>query len=418
MEIDEKVFPVVLDVSIGAQGTKEYQSISLPRGANLLYLQTVSDQTELRLLNKYVNKETFSDSDYKALFKLFITNIPRLSPPQGNIADFMEQFGVYLEKKENEVKFSLIEEYIPQIKIDTWDCIAVSLLKPIYTDIINCFDFGDIKINLGSWKSDFDIEKQSLLNAFRSAFMFTIVGYLYGDDCNLYESFNDYFENEYYKRVAFLHGAWKHREGNKPISYIPIFDSFYNLNGLSSDMLIQTLYAILDDKNIVQDEREMIRNRLIEGAEEIHRDKTSQSFALEQSVVKPVVNFVIELQIASDNINAANSLLEEKLYEASINRSYYSMMHALKALLEYKKQLSDWEPDKLNVSENHKALERKLEGLVYNKVIKRKFYADFKYVKQKRWIADYNIYNFSKIESEECVRKATEFYKEVKKHTV
>lgn len=89
-------------------------------------------------------------------------------------------------------------------------------MKDSYIDIINCFDFDDININLWAWKSEFDAQKQSLLDAFRSALMFTLVGFLYGDDRSLYNHFKDYFENEYFKRVAFIHGVWKHREGNKP----------------------------------------------------------------------------------------------------------------------------------------------------------------------------------------------------------
>lgn len=39
------------------------------------------------------------------------------------------------------------------------------------------------------------------------------------------------------------------------------------------------------------------------------------------------------------------------------------MMHALKAFLENKGQLSDWEPGKLNINGNHKELELKLMAL-------------------------------------------------------
>ena len=417
LKINSNIFPLVMSVSVGEPGSRDFNSIDLPRGANLLYLQSLNNDLEKRLLKKYANNDCFSDKDYEDLFKLFIINVPRLTPPSGNVSDFLEQFGISITKKEDGFQFSLIGDYVPQIKVDTWDCIAVDLLKSAYTDIINCFDFGEINIYLGAWKSDSDVQKQSLLNAFRSALMFTLIGYLYGDDKNLYASFNDYFDSEFYKRIALINGIWKHREEGKPISYIPIFDSFYNLSGIAPNELIKILRAILNDDTIVQDERNMLRNRLIDGANEIHSDSNPQRIALEQNLVKPVVNFISELESAKDNLIAGQKLHDENLFDATINRCYYSMMHATKALLENKQQLSDWDADKLNVSESHRALTQKLKTLSDNGVIATSYFADFQYVKQKRWIADYNVCNFNSAESNECIRRATAFLEEIKRLT-
>lgn len=415
LTIDSSIFPLVMSMSIGEPGSPEFQSIDLPRGANFLYLQNMSDPTEIRLLKKFANKEEFSDEDYEMLFNLFLNNTPRLSPPTGNPGDFLQQFGVYVDKNDNKFQFKLITEYTPQIKVETWDYITLALLKDSYIDIITCFNFGDINIYLGAWISDSNDQKQSLLSSFRSAFMFTLIGFLYGDDRMLYANFNDFFQNEFYKRIAFIHGIWKHRNDDIPIKYIPIFDSFYNLKGNSPTDLIQIIHSILADENIVQDERMMIKNRLIEGAKDLHSNTDPESVALEQAVIKPVVNYLIEIQSADENIAAAEALYRQKLYEASINRSYYAMMHALKALLENKQKLSDWEPGKLNVSENHKALEQKLIVLSSQGIITNIFVSDFQYVKQKRWIADYNISTFSEAECFGCMSKAKDFITELKK---
>lgn len=413
--INSSIFPRVMSISFGEPGSSECQSIDLPRGANLLYLQNIEDLKEIKLLKKFVNKEDFSDEDYEMLFNLFLTNTPRLNPPTGNVGDFLQQFGVYAEKTDGKFEFQLITEHTEQIKVDTWDYITVDLLKDTYTDIINCFDFGDIDIYLGGWKSDIDAQKQSLLTAFRSAFMFTLIGFLYGDDRALYTHFNDFFENEFYKRIAFINGIWVHRKDDNPIKYIPIFDSFYNLHGNCPAELIQIIHSILADENIVQDERLMIKNRLVEGAMDLHSNTDPQSMALEQAIVKPVVNYLIEIQSADGNLAAAKTLFEENLYEPSINRSYYAMMHGLKALLENKQQLSEWEPGKLNVNASHKVLEQKLIALSSQGIIINRFVSDFQYVKQKRWIADYNVVAFSKAECHECIIKAQDFITEVKR---
>lgn len=47
----------------------------------------------------------------------------------------------------------------------------------------------------------------------------------------------------------------------------------------------------------------------------------------------------MEIQSAADDLKAAQTLHEEQLYNQSVNRSYYSMMHSLKALFEKEKML-------------------------------------------------------------------------------
>ena len=93
------------------------------------------------------------------------------------------------------------------------------------------------------------------------------------------------------------------------------------------------------------------------------------------------------------------------------------MMHATKALLEDKQQLSDWDLDKLNVEEKHNALTRKLDKVSQNGVIDNLYVKELKYVKQKRWIADYNLSVFSKAECDKCINYAEKFLNEVKRIT-
>lgn len=86
-------------------------------------------------------------------------------------------------------------------------------MRQSYTDIINKYDFDSIQISLGSWKSEFDEVNQAL----RSAFMFTIIGFLYGDNRHLYKLFYAFFENEFSKRIAFIDGMWKTKRADEKI---------------------------------------------------------------------------------------------------------------------------------------------------------------------------------------------------------
>lgn len=410
--INANIFPTVTSIYIE---TPIPNSIVLPKGAHLLYLQTLSDPTEKYLLRKYANKEPFSDEDYLKLFHLFLTDIPRISQPQGDFSTWLQQFGIKCSVIENKASFSLLETAIPKLRVSTWDYIAVDLLKPLYTDIIHLFDFDDINIYLGAWKSDMDIQKQSLLSAFRSCLMFTLISFMFGDDRDLYQSFNDFFEHEFYKRIALVNALWKNRTSGETISYLPLFDSFYNLRGNTSDNLIRILQAILDDTTIAVDERQMIYNRLIEGAEEIHSDTSTLATELEISLIKPVVNLIYEIRTSKENLDVAKQLHESCSYNIAISRCYYSMMHAVKALLENNNLLSNWDPDQLNVSASHNFLEQKLKNLIVNEhILSDTFWNDFKYVKQKRWAADYNVCRLSREDSTSCIQKASGFLSQIK----
>ena len=417
IQINTSIFPMIMSISVGENENK--QKIDLPAGANLLYLQGLSDETEKSFLKKYARGDIFSDEEFEKLFNLFFDDSPRVNQIRGDLANFINQFGVEMDCNDGVFTFSLLESHKQQIKVETWECITLDLLKSDYEDIINCFDFGEINIYLGGWKSETDEIRQSLLNALRAALMFTLIGFLYGDDRHLYNDFKNYFETEFYKRVALVYGVWKTRKNGEKVEYIPIYDSFYNLKNKSTADLISTIHAILDCNDIVMDERMMLKNRLISGAEVFHANIDPQSILLEQTLIKPVVNFLAEISSAKDNLNATDILLKQSLFNPSIDRSYYSMMHALKALLEKNGLLADWNADPLilNVPESHAALERKLNTAVNNGIIDNTYYIDFKYVKQKRWAADYNITQFSEVECTECMRRAELFYNEIKRLT-
>ena len=59
--INPYIFPRVMTIHIDSPTPN---SIDLPKGANLLYLQALSDPDEKYLFRKYANKEHFSDEDY------------------------------------------------------------------------------------------------------------------------------------------------------------------------------------------------------------------------------------------------------------------------------------------------------------------------------------------------------------------
>ena len=401
--------------------------IDLPRGVYLLYLRKIAsehNEPEFRLLEQYVNGAAFSDADYEELINLIMTPVNR-SWTHSIQGDVFGAYGVQVENDENgNMKFALIENAIPTIKVETWECIILDILKQAASDIIECFDFASffsrkkpnssdeegLKFDLGAWKFSADVSEQSLSNALRTALIFTLVSYCYGDARNQYGSFSEFFDAEYFKRVSLIYGIWSNRGSNETIEYIPLYDSFHNLDGLAKSNLIDILKAVLDDPNFALDEKQTLINRLIDGAGAFHKGISSADAVLEQNLIKPVFNYILLREKAKETLSSAEILFSEGKYHDCANRCYYAMMFTLKALLERKGLLAAWKTDELKEAETHKSLENSFSSLVSQGILDATDQINFDFVKEHRWKCDYSIYRFDKTDADSCLKKAQAFY--------
>lgn len=446
IQINTAIFPYIMRLSLSKPLSKELGvtsycdltpemkvpniMIDLPRGAYLLYLKRLvakHNVLELRLLEQYAYGVTFSDSDYEELLKLIMTPVNR-NWTQSIQGDFLTAFGVQISTDSNgNQEFTLIEDAIPSIKVETWECIIIDHLKQAALDIIDCFDFAssftrkhpnnsesdELKYDLGAWKFSGDIAEQSLSNALRAALMFTLVNYCYSDTKNQYHSFSEFFDSEYFKRVSLVYGIWSNRGSKETVEYIPLYDSFHNLNGIGKTDLIEVLRAILDDPDIALDEKQELKNRLIEGAGTFHHNIDVVDQALEQSLIKPAVNFILLREKAKETLASAEILCTENKYTDCANRCYYAMMFSLKALLENKGLLAGWKENELKEAESHTSLENGLSNLITQGVLDTSDQSAFDYVKEQRWKCDYSLYKFEKADAENCLQKAQAFYAKV-----
>lgn len=416
------------------EGKSEIQdsiAIDLPRGVSLLYLaqlKTGKNDLEIRLLEQYAYGIPFSDADYNDILSLIMVPISRNQGGSYSSTDMLTQFGVCISSEEKgKRKFELIESAIPEIKASTWECIILDLLHKESFEIIECFDFEssflrtlsngteneNLHISLGAWKFTADKAEQNLSNSLRSAFIFTLVGYYCGDRKNQYNNFIDYFNSEFYKRVSLVHAIWISNQRQEAIKYIPIYDSFHNLNGTTKVELIEVLRAILDNDNMILDERQMLRNHLITTTGEFHQNTDAASLSLKQILIKPALNFVLLREKAKDTLEAASILCNQKKYNDCADRCFYSMTFSLKALLENRGLLSDWKQGELKEAETHEKLEKGLSALVNNGILKSNFKTDFLFVKDQRWKCDYSLYVFNEADARDCIKKAEDFYLEV-----
>lgn len=443
IQINTLIFPYIMKVALAKpsidnpsdKGSHDILSrinppeiiIDLPRGVYVLYLRKIASEhsePELHLLEQYSDGVAFSDADYEELIKLIMTPVNR-SWTQTIQGDVLGAYGVNVENDENgNMRFALIEDALPTIKVEAWECIILDILKQSTSDIIECFDFpssfsrkkpnssneDSLKYDLGAWKFSSDIAEQSLSNALRTALLFTLVSYCYGDAKSQYGSFSEFFDAEYFKRVSLIYGIWSNRGSNDNIKYIPLYDSFHNLDGLAKTELIDILKAVLDDPNFALDEKQTLTNRLIDGAGAFHQGISSADAVLEQNLIKPVFNFVLLREKAKETLASAEILFSEGKYHDCANRCYYAMMFTLKALLENKGLLAAWKTDELKEAESHKSLENSLSNLVSQGVLDATDQANFEFVRDHRWKCDYSIYRFDKPDADSCVRKAQAFY--------
>lgn len=446
IEINSGIFPCVIQVALGKPLPKDaiVESIhnltpemkipnimiDLPRGVYVLYLKNLAAEhcdLELRLLEQYAYGVPFTDDDYEKLLNLIMTPIAR-NRTQNAQGALLSHFGVQVITDDvGNQKFSLLEDAIPTIKAETWECVIIDHLKSSAKDIIDCFDFAssfvrkhsngknseELSYDLGAWKFTADKSEQSLSTALRSAFMFTLVNYCYGDTKNQYQSFSDFFDAEYFKRVSLVYGIWSNRGSKETIEYIPLYDSFHNLNGIGKSDLIDILRAILDDPNIALDEKQDLKNRLIEGAGTFHHNIDAADQVLEQSLIKPAVNFILLREKAKETLASAEILCNEGKYTDCANRCYYAMMFTLKTLLENKGLLADWKENELKEAESHDSLESGLSNLVAQGFLDTSDQAAFDFVKDQRWKCDYSLYKFEKSDAENCLKKAQDFYAKV-----
>ena len=438
IQINAAIFPSVIKIILGKplpQDAIEQNTdvssipdliIDLPRSAYLTYLQSMAvkgSSVEMQLLKKYSEGVAFSDEDYNnAIGLILFSGMRNSSFPSTD--DLLSPFGICVTNEGEKRSLAIIASEENRLRAETWEYILIDILKKSAFEIIECFNFDasfertqfnnsdDVKLHysLMSWRFSPDEAEQSLSNSLRTAFIFTLVGYCFGDNKNNYTSFREYFDAEFYNRVALLYGIWNNRGNSNCIQYIPLYDSFHNLDGRNKNDLITIIRAILDDPSVAIDEKQSLKERLIDGAGAIHNGGSAADVALEQTLIKPVVNFVMLREKSKETIESVRILCAQGHYSDCANRCYYAMMYSLKALLEFNGLLADWKQGELKEPETHDMLEKKLATLISQGMLTVAEGNDFNYVKDQRWKCDYSLYRFGKKEAENCLQKAESFY--------
>lgn len=447
IQINGAIYPYIMSIYLGNKNIKGNDtftvpvdneievSLDLPRDAFLMYLQNEANNNnkkEMDLLEKYAYGIQMIDAEYMDLISLIMTPVTRNWSANIN-GDILTPFGLCLESDENgKTIVKIIEEAREMLRAEAWEGILLDMLDGSAKAVISLFDFeqfferqnanpsgkNELQFYLGAWKFTADEAEQKLSTALRSAFMYTLVGYYCGDRKSQYSSFQQYFEDEYYKRVSLVYGIWSSLTDKTQIKYVPLYDSFHNLQGTNKSDLIKILKAILDNPSVDIDDKEVLKNQLIESAGKLHTNISQSDLQLEQNLIKPAVNFIILRDKAKERLNAAKTLEQNGQFNDCANRCYYAMMDALKCLLEYKGLLAPWKQNELKESETHKKLEQALNNLVSIGEMDLSDAADFNFVLSERMKCDYSLYVFKKADALDCIRRAESFLRKIEAITV
>lgn len=447
IEINAGIYPYIISIHFGkreSDGNDKFTihdnlvpelSLYLPRDAFCIYLQNEANEKnkkEMDLLEKYAYGIKLTDDDYFDIISLIMTPVAR-KWSLNNDGDILAPFGLCLAHDENgKTIVKIIDEAKEMLRAESWEGILLDLLKESTDTIIGLFDFSgtfvrknanpsgknELQFYLGAWKFTSDEAEQKLSTALRSAFMYTIVGYYCGDRKNQYSSFLQYFEDEYYKRVSLIYGIWSSVSDKSQIKYIPLYDSFHNLRGTNKMDLIRILRAILDNPFVDLDDKEVLKNQLIESVGIFHTNISANDLLLEKNLIKPAVNFIILRDKAKERLKAAKTLEQNGQYNDCANRCYYAMMDALKCLLEYKGLLAQWKVNELKEAESHKKLEQALNNLVASGDIDASYATDFSFVLDERMKCDYSLYVFKKTDALDCIRRTEGFIDKIETMTV
>lgn len=405
-------FPNVMAITICGK------KIELPKDAYILYIETMFSHNEKRILLKWQNSADLDDDEYRFLIKNALRseaeNIETESNEQG-FDGVLAHYGIKARYSNESVDFKVHDNTSARLKSNVYDSILINILRPFYSNILDPL-FPNHNIYLGPEASEGDERLQSLNSSLRVALFFTLIAFLYGGNSYDYESFEEFFSNEYEKRSRLIKNIWFTSESDQKISYLPIFDSFKNYKGSDAEFIIRVIRRLLESDDIVLNDKNEIENKLITQALATSVNSNLDTGEIRDKILKPLVSYSVNINKAEQFLKTAKENFQDKQYDSSINRSYYSMMRALRALLNNYGILEGWRQNTINPDETHPKLEKKLveEIILKRKLMDVNYHVDFKYVKQQRMLADYNELYLDSHICKQCIEKAERFLSKVK----
>lgn len=371
-------FSTIMSVTIGND------RFDLPRDIYIKYIQEKLPNHIKNSLIEWQNDININDTIIKEIIDASFSSSNSIENKNTN--DILEIYG--LKKNEKNQKYEFISSAIDEIKHSTFGEILLNILKKDYSTINNEI-FNDPNIYLGSLRSEADDIKQSLNNALRSAYIFSIISF--SIEKGEYIDFYEHFKSEYYKRAKLVQTVIKIDPLNT-VLYIPIYDDVRNYNIKNINRTYLLIKELVGSDEIQIDSKNELQNRLIIQAEQSLKYEDSLDSQIKDDLLKPVLSKIVNLTKAKDFLITAKENLKQNQYDSAINRSYYSMMRTLRCILSENNLLANWRKASLSPDVVHKQLDKLFINEIVNnkKLLDKEYYDQFKFVKEQRLLADYS----------------------------
>ncbi|MFC1556953.1 HEPN domain-containing protein [candidate division KSB1 bacterium] len=406
------IFPK--NCSVETKGLK----IDLPRDAYILYIESKFTKEDKAILRKGQEGDHLNDSEYIHLIKNSLRSSVTIKTPKKSkegIEGLLENYGLQLKHTQDEIKTELIDEALNDIKCNVYDSLLINILQTYYIPILESI-FPNRKIYLGPEASEANERLQSLNTSLRIGFLFTLISFLYGKNSDIYDSFHDFFNTEFEKRTRLVKNILDSTPNNQKIKYIPIYENFKNYNKQDTEFIMKTVRNIFDSDEIQLNNKNEIENQLIRQAQTASAYTDSEIDEIRSNILQPIVSYTVNLNKAELFLQTAFENFQNKQFDSSINRCYYSMMRSLRALLAEHGILKSWRENTLNPRETHSSLENKLKSEIIDKrnLLNSSYFVDFVYVKEQRMLADYNELYVDSSVCQKCLEKANRFFRTIK----
>jgi hypothetical protein len=141
IEINAAIYPTIMSIHLGKkeEATKDgfmiqqdfepEITLSLPRDAYLIYLQTMANEKnvkEMGLLEKYAYGVKLTDMEYLELISLIMTPTARKWSSTNLGSDILSPFGLYIGKDENGRSCAkVIDAAKDMLRVEVWEGIIV-----------------------------------------------------------------------------------------------------------------------------------------------------------------------------------------------------------------------------------------------------------------------------------------------------
>lgn len=385
-------------------------AIDYPGDLYRLYLDSYAPKYIRQIIAKWERGKEFTDRDYYQLVKKVFAN-PYKGRSLPEAADLAMICGVECRDS----KLCIRSDARQEVETKTLRFCLEEILSPYTRPILETY-FPQEEFNLGYWQEQINDGRLELDQTVKIAYIFTLYNYLWDQEAQeRYGYFLDYYQTELAKRVSFIKQMWENRQPGEGLEYIPIFEDFSNLNPEKGAFMAQVISRILKSQNLQPGEKKIIEEALIRHAKAALNCQDEEANQIKNSLITPVVSEIVSLNKSQEFLRAAQVCMEHKLFNSALNRCYYAMLRAARAVLVSFGYCKPWRGLNLRPVETHEEVLLTFQKVLVEEkgLFEPEQLSFLRKALQKRLVADYADLEIKAREASQILKQAQAFVSRV-----